>query len=84
MSYSFPYALGICLATIACLAACTWLYMIAIEEAAAWLNRLEDRAAARKRAEAAAYQVALDALARLRARAAAEAAEAAEARNRRA
>ena len=48
MSYPFPYALGICAATVACLAACTWLWMIAIEEASAWLNRREDRAAARR------------------------------------
>ena len=58
MHYSLPYALGICAATLACLAACLWLWMIAIEEAAAWLNRLEDCAEARKgeaarRAEAA-------------------------------
>lgn len=48
MSYPLPYALGICLATVSCLAACVWLFMIAIEEAAAALNRREDRAAARK------------------------------------
>lgn len=48
MSYPFPYALGICAATVACLAACLWLFMIAIEEAAAALNRREDRAAARR------------------------------------
>jgi len=48
MSYPFPYALGICAATLAFLAACLWLSMIAIEETAAWLNRREDRAAARR------------------------------------
>jgi hypothetical protein len=53
MSYPFPYALGICAATLAFLAACLWLIMLCMEAAAAYLNRLDNRAAARKRAEAA-------------------------------
>jgi hypothetical protein len=49
MNYPLPYALGICAATLAFLAACTWLTMLCMEAAAAYLNRLDNRAAARKR-----------------------------------
>jgi hypothetical protein len=49
MNYPLPYALGICAATLAFLAACIWLTMLCMEAAAAYLNRLDNRAAARKR-----------------------------------
>jgi len=52
MSYPFPYALGICLATLATLAACVWLAVIAFE---AVLYRL----AAPGRARLAAFNAAL-------------------------
>jgi hypothetical protein len=52
MSYPFPYALGICLATLATLAASTWLAVIAFE---AVLYRL----AAPRRARMAAFTAAL-------------------------
>ena len=52
MSYPFPYALGICLATLATLAACVWLAVIAFD---AVLYRL----AAPGRARLAAFNAAL-------------------------
>lgn len=50
MSYPFPYALGICLATIALLGALTWLYALTVQAAADWLARRDHRNAARNAA----------------------------------
>ena len=50
MSYSFPYALGICLATLALLGALTWLYILAVQAAADWLIMRDRRNAARNAA----------------------------------
>lgn len=73
MSYPFPYALGICLATVACLAASLAAVGLSIQAASAWIARRREAAEARRLAEAAAWQAALDCLARLRALDAAEA-----------
>lgn len=65
MSYSFPYALGICLATLACLAATVAACGLSFQAVSAWLaNRKADKIK-REAAEKEAYAAALACLAKL-------------------